>query len=368
MAPRSIAIMTGGGDAPGLNAVIRAVVKHGVSVLGWRVFGIKHSFDGLFTDPPGVIELNRDHVRGILRFGGTILGTTNAGNPFDYGRPGHKRDVSAEVVERLHLLGCEGLIAIGGDGTQVICARLAKERGLKVVGVPKTIDNDINATEQCFGFDSAMAYATDAVDRLHSTAESHDRVMVVEVMGRHAGWIALGAGIAGGADAVLIPEIPFELEPLIAKIGRRKAVHRGFSIVVVAEGAMPKGGRAFMEKTFNSGTLKLGGMGRHVAEAIAQATQIETRYTVLGHLLRGGTPTAHDRLLATRFGSQAVELVHRNKWGRMVAFRDGRIGDVPIDEAAKGFRAVDPKGDLVSTARGMGIVFGDETAEQDLRE
>jgi ATP-dependent phosphofructokinase / diphosphate-dependent phosphofructokinase len=365
---RSIAIMTGGGDAPGLNAVIRAVVKRGVSVLGWRVVGIAHSFDGLFTDPPGIIELNRDHVRGILRFGGTILGTTNAGNPFHYGKAGEQVDRSAEVVKRLQLIGCEGLIAIGGDGTQGICAKLAAERGLKVVGVPKTIDNDINATEQCFGFDTAMAYATDAVDRLHSTAESHDRVMVVEVMGRHAGWIALASAIAGGADAVLIPEIPFTLDGVIAKIHRRKLVHRGFSIVVVAEGAIPVGGQAFMEKTFNSGTLKLGGIGRHVAEEIARRTNIETRYTVLGHLLRGGAPTAHDRLLATRFGNHAVELVHRGQWGRMVAMVKGRMTDVSIEEAARGFRAVDPNGDMVATARGMGIVFGDETPEQDLRE
>jgi ATP-dependent phosphofructokinase / diphosphate-dependent phosphofructokinase len=368
MSQRSIAIMTGGGDAPGLNAVIRAVVKRGVSVLGWRVIGIRNSLDGLFTDPPGIIELNRDHVRGILRFGGTILGTTNTGNPFQYGPKGARSDRSAEVVDRLRLIGCEGLIAIGGDGTMSICDRLAKEHGLKVVGVPKTIDNDISATEQCFGFDTAMAYATDAVDRLHTTAEAHDRVMVVEVMGRHAGWIALGSGIAGGADAILIPEIPFRLEPVIAKIHRRKAVHRGFSVVVVAEGAMPVGGEAFMEKTFGSGTLKLGGIGCHVAEQIATLTRIETRYTVLGHLLRGGAPTAYDRLLSTRFGSHAIELVDQKRWGRMVAFVGGELSDVPLEQAASGYRAVDPSGDLVETARGMGIVLGDETAEQDLRE
>jgi ATP-dependent phosphofructokinase / diphosphate-dependent phosphofructokinase len=368
MTQRSIAIMTGGGDAPGLNAVIRAVVKRAVSVLGWRVLGIRNSLDGLFTDPPGIIDLDRDHVRGILRFGGTILGTTNTGDPFSYGPKGARVDRSAEVVGRLASLGCEGLIAIGGDGTMAICDRLAREHGLKVVGVPKTIDNDIHGTEQCFGFDTAMAYATDAVDRLHTTAESHDRVMVVEVMGRHAGWIALAAGIAGGADAVLIPEIPFSLEPVIAKIHRRKAVHRGFSIVVVAEGAVPVGGQAFMQKTFRSGALKLGGVGRHVAEEIANLTQIETRYTVLGHLLRGGAPTAHDRLLSTRFGSHAVTLVDQGRWGRMVASVDGDISDVPIAEAAKGFRAVDPHGDMITVARGMGIVLGNETAEQNLRE
>jgi 6-phosphofructokinase 1 len=368
MPTRTIAEMTGGGDAPGLNAVIRAVVKRGVSVHRWRVLGIRNSLDGLFTDPPGVIDLGRDHVRGILRFGGTILGTTNSGNPFHFGPKGAQVDRSAEVVARLAGLGCEGLIAIGGDGTMAICDRLSKERSLRVVGVPKTIDNDIRATEQCFGFDSAMAYATDAVDRLHTTAEAHDRVMVVEVMGRHAGWIALGAGIAGGADAILVPEIPFHLEPVIAKIHRRKSVLRGFSIVVVAEGAVPVGGQPFMEKTFVSGTLKLGGIGRHVAEEIAHQTRIETRYTILGHLLRGGAPTAHDRLLASRFGNHAVDLVHQGRWNRMVAFVGGRITDVPIAEAASGYRSVDPKGDLVATARGMGIVFGDETADQELRE
>ncbi len=363
-APRTIGIMTGGGDAPGLNAVIRVVVKRGVTNLGWRVLGIEHSFDGLFADPPGVKALGRDDVRGILRRGGTILGTTNRGDPFAFeGEDGVVRDVSAETVARLQGLGCEGLIGIGGDGTQSICARLSERHGLKVVGVPKTIDNDILATDATFGFDSAVAYATDAVDRLHSTAEAHDRVMVVEVMGRHAGWIALEAGVAGGADIVLIPEIPFRMEPVIAKVLRRRIRRRGFSIIVVAEGAVPAGGQIFEQKVSGGSAVKLGGAGRFVSEEIARRTGLDTRYTVLGHLLRGGTPSHADRILATRFGNHAVDLVLENRWGRMVAMQQGRITDVPIADVARGFRTIDPGADLVRAARGVGIVFGDENED-----
>jgi ATP-dependent phosphofructokinase / diphosphate-dependent phosphofructokinase len=362
-ARRTIAVMTGGGDAPGLNAAIRAIVKRGVSVLGWRVIGVEHSFDGLFADPPGVSDLGREDVRGILRRGGTILGTTNRGDPFAFEcDDGVVRDVSHEVVERLAKLGVEGLIGIGGDGTQSICARLAERHGLKVVGVPKTIDNDIRATDATFGFDTAVAYATDAVDRLHTTAEAHDRVMVVEVMGRHAGWIALESGVAGGADVVLIPEIPFRFEPVIAKVTRRRVRRRGFSIIVVAEGAAPAGGEIITHQVAG-GAVKLGGMGQFVAEEIGRRTSLDTRITVLGHLLRGGTPTHVDRLLATRFGNHAVDLVLANRWGRMVAIRDGAITDVPLTDAASGYRSVDPECDLVRAARGMGIVFGDEPDE-----
>jgi 6-phosphofructokinase 1 len=361
-ATKTVALMTGGGDAPGLNAVIRAVVKRGVTGLGWRVLGIEHSFDGLFADPPGVTELGRDDVRGILRRGGTILGTTNQGDPFAFaGDDGVVRDVSAEVVARLNRLGCEGLIGIGGDGTQSICQKLAERHGLKVVGVPKTIDNDILATDATFGFDTAVAYATEAVDRLHTTAEAHDRVMVVEVMGRHAGWIALEAGVAGGADVVLIPEIPFRIEPIVAKVLRRRTRRRGFSIIVVAEGATPHGGQAFEQKVSGGSAVKLGGAGRFVAEEIARRTGLDTRYTVLGHLLRGGTPSHNDRLLATRFGNHAVELVLQGRWGRMVAIQGGKMTDVPLAEVARGTRTVDPQCDLLRAARGVGVVFGDET-------
>jgi phosphofructokinase-like protein len=361
-ATRTVALMTGGGDAPGLNAVIRAVVKRGVTSLGWRVLGIEYSFDGLFADPPGVKELGRDDVRGILRRGGTILGTTNRGDPFSFpNEDGTMRDVSRETVERLAKLGCEGLIAIGGDGTQGICARLAEQYGLKVIGVPKTIDNDILATEATFGFATAVSFATEAVDRLHTTAEAHDRVMVVEVMGRHAGWIALECGVAGGADAILIPEIPFRMEPIVAKVLRRRVRRRGFSIIVVAEGATAAGGQVFEQAVSGGTAVKLGGVGRFVAEEIARRTSLDTRFTVLGHLLRGGNPTHEDRLLATRFGSHAVDLVLANRWGRMVAVRDGRITDVPLADVARGYRTVDPSCDLVRAARGVGIAFGDES-------
>ncbi len=363
VAKRTLAVMTGGGDAPGLNAVIRAVVKRGVTVNGWRILGIRHSFDGLYEGPEGVIDLNRDHVRGILRLGGTILGTTNSGDPFNYTLPdGARGDLAAETVKRLKELGVEGLIAIGGDGTHDICARLARDYGLKVIGVPKTIDNDILATDMTFGFDTAVAYATDAVDRLHTTAESHDRVMVVEVMGRNAGWIALASGVAGGADVVLIPEIPFSMDAVIAKVLRRRKARRGFSIIVVAEGAKEAGGGLHTQIMKASGAVKLGGIGRHVAEAVAERTGIETRFTVLGHLLRGGTPTAFDRLLATRFGNAAVELAERDAWNRMVAMKDGRITSVPLESVAGGTRSVDPACDLVAAARGMGIAFGDEAS------
>jgi ATP-dependent phosphofructokinase / diphosphate-dependent phosphofructokinase len=359
-APRTIAVMTGGGDAPGLNAVLRAVVKRGATALGWRVLGIENSFDGLFAAEGGVRELGREDVRGILRRGGTILGTTNRGDQFAYPvEGGGTKDVSAEVAARLRALGCEGVVAIGGDGTQTICAKIARAHGLKVVGVPKTIDNDIKATELTFGFDTAVAFATEAVDRLHTTAESHDRVMVVEVMGRHAGYIALHAGVAGGADAILVPEIPYRAEPIVAKVLRRRTRKRGFSIVVVAEGARPIGGDA-ATKTTASGAVKLGGAGALVADAIARRTGIDTRVIVLGHLLRGGTPTAFDRVLATRFGNRAVDLVASGSWGRMVAMVEGRITDVPLEDAADGFRTLDPDDDLIRAARGVGVVFGDE--------
>jgi phosphofructokinase-like protein len=361
---KTVAIMTGGGDAPGLNAVIRAVVKRGVSSLNWRVLGLEDSFDGLLEIPRRVRELHRNSVRGILTRGGTILGTTNHGNPFAFtdaeGRP---FDRSAEAVAILRELGCEGLIAIGGEGTMGICARLMIEHGLPVVGVPKTIDNDIPGTELTFGFDTAMAFATEAVDRLHATAESHERVMVLEVMGRHAGHLALGAGVGGGADVILVPEIPFRLEPIVAKIRRRKEFRRHFSIVVVAEGALPAGGAAKTKANPGGQKHSLGGMGQFVAEEIATRTGLETRCTVLGHLQRGGTPTPFDRVLASRMGNAAVELVMAGRFGRMVAIVNGAMSDIAMaDLQASTCRPIQVEGDLVRTARGMGIVFGDESA------
>jgi 6-phosphofructokinase 1 len=360
---KTIAIMTGGGDAPGLNAVIRAVVKYGVSVLGWDVIGIEDSLDGLLETPRRVRQLGRDDVRGILRLGGTILGTTNRGNPFSYLKDGVPTDRSAELKEAFQDLGCDGMIAVGGDGTMGIASRLMDELGIPVVGVPKTIDNDIPGTDVTFGFDTAVSFATDAVDRLHATAEAHDRVMVVEVMGRDAGHIALWAGVGGGADVILIPEIPFRWEPILGKIKRRKAYRRYFSIVVVAEGAHPDGEPAIRQQSPGTPGWKLGGIGDLVAHTIAERTNVEARCTVLGHLQRGGNPTAFDRVLATRLGAAAVELVEAGDWGKMVAVVDGRVSSVTFD-AIKGLppRTVSLQSDLIRAARGMGITFGDEAS------
>ena len=352
---RTIAIMTGGGDAPGLNAVIRAVVKRSVTQLGWKVLGIEDSFDGLFEEPLGVHSMDRDTVRGILRLGGTILGTTNRGNPFD------APDRAAEVTRRLRALGVDGLIACGGEGTMGICWRLMRETGMPVIGVPKTIDNDIPFTDVTFGFDTAMSYATDAVDRLHTTAEAHERVMVLELMGRHAGFLALHAGVAGGADVILIPEIPFRLDAVLGKLQRRSLKKRVFSIVVVSEGARPDGGDLFYRSDSGPGSLKLGGVGRYVAEEIARRTPFDTRFIVLGHLQRGGSPTAFDRILATRCGNHAVDLALANHWGRMVAVVDGRMSSVPLEAVGEApARQVTPDDDTLLAARGLGIVFGDE--------
>lgn len=361
MSNKTIAIMTGGGDAPGLNAAIRAVVKHGVTERGWTVIGIEDSLNGLLEDEPRVRLLDREDVRGILRLGGTILGTTNRGDPFAFQTGGRRVDRSAHLKEAFRRLGCEGLVAVGGDGTMNISARLMSELGIPVIGVPKTIDNDIPATEITFGFDSAASFATDAVDRLHATAEAHDRVMVVEVMGRDAGHIALWAAVGGGADVALIPEIPFRWEPVLGKIRRRKECLRYFSIVVAAEGAYPVGGQPLSKVKPGSDKSQLGGIGDLVARTISEQVDVEARCTVLGHLQRGGNPTAFDRVLATRMGSHAVELAAEGRWGRMVAMVDGRISSVPLDQVAgKPPRTVALDSDLVRAARGMGIALGDE--------
>jgi 6-phosphofructokinase 1 len=360
---RRIGILTGGGDCPGLNAVIRAAVKHGVSKLGWEMLGIRDSFNGLFSKPYDVQNLVRDSVRGILSKGGTILGTTNRGDPFDF--PVKNADGSVSLVDRsdelreaMRILELEGFIVIGGDGTLRIAHRL-QSKGVQVVGVPKTIDNDISATDYTFGFSTAVEVATEAIDRLHSTAESHDRVMVVEVMGRDCGWIALHAGMAGGADAILIPEIPYDIQRVCDKVRRRQAAGRFFSIVVVAEGAFPQGGQPrYLEPHVHGGMPRLGGSGADVARQIAQITELETRVTVLGHLLRGGTPSAFDRILATRYGSAAIDLVRANRWGRMVALKGSTIGSVPIEDAIGAAKRVPPSGEMVETARSMGIEFG----------
>lgn len=355
---KTIAVMTGGGDAPGLNAVIRAVVKRGVSEKGWKVLGLEDSFDGLMDSPQRVRPLTNEDTRGILRLGGTILGTTNRGDPFNL-RGGE--DKSLDVADALRALGIEGMIAIGGDGTLAICYRLMQTRGIPVIGVPKTIDNDVPHTEMTFGFDTAMSYACDAVDRLHSTAESHERVMVLEVMGRDAGHLALHAALSGGADVCLIPEIPWRVDSVLSKLHARRKMGRLFSIIVVAEGAKPEGSQSFYSAQPGSDVLRLGGIGRFVAEEITEGSGLETRYQVLGHLQRGGSPSPFDRILATRLGSAAIEMAERGEWGRMVSILDGKVASVPLEDVGTApARGVDPEGDIVRTARGVGITFGDE--------
>ncbi|MFT7617768.1 MAG: phosphofructokinase-like protein [Planctomycetota bacterium] len=351
---RTIAINTGGGDCPGLNAVIRSIVKRGRIHLNWKIIGIEDSFNGLLEDKMRIMDLTRSSIAGALTRGGTILGTTNRGNPFDV----NGVDRSDRIVERLNELGCEGLIALGGDGSMAICHQLAEKFGLKVIGVPKTIDNDLKGTDETFGFNSAVEFATLAVDRLHSTAESHDRIMVLEVMGRDAGFIALHAGVAGGADAILIPEIPFDLDIVAKTVMDRQAMGRHFSIVVVAEGAYPKGGGR-VEDGKGGVAGHLGGVGRYVSEKLSELTGIDSRETVLGHLQRGGIPTAYDRILASRLGNHAVDLVEAGRWGRMVVMENHKVSSIPMVEAIGGTRNVAPESDLVATARNVGITFGD---------
>ena len=357
---RRIAINTGGGDAPGLNAVIRAVVR-AAGQRGWEVYGIRDAYDGLFEEG-GVRLLDRAAVRGITHLGGTILGTTSRGNPLQYAvkQPdGSVRyeDRSQAVIDRLHELGIDTLIAVGGDGSLEIAYGLYR-RGLRVVGVPKTIDNDLEATQLTFGFPTAVETATDAIDKLHSTAESHERVMVVELMGRHAGWIALYAGLAGTADVILIPEIPYDIEKVCAKVQERYEEGQNFAIVVVAEGAFPRGGTPVWKKQ-GSGETTLGGLAHQVAVQIAERTGRETRDLVLGHLQRGGGPTAYDRILALRFGAAAVRLVEEGRYGCMVALAPPRVLAVPLDEAISRTKLVPLDGDLVATARALGISLGD---------
>jgi len=359
---KTIAILTGGGDCPGLNAVIRGVVRSAVGKHGWRVIGIEDGFEGLV----GKIrwrELTLDSVRGILPRGGTILGTSNRGNPFSYpvevnGKV-ELRDVSDQIIQGFRELGADVLIAVGGDGTLKIAQGLF-EKGLPVVGVPKTIDNDLRATDVTFGYRTAVAIVTEALDRLHTTAESHQRAMVVEVMGRDAGWIALESGIAGSADVILIPEIPYRVERICQAIERRWKQGSRFSILVVAEGAKPIDGEKILQKSAaeNLGIERLGGIGHTVAYQLGRCLDMETRVVTLGHLQRGGTPDAYDRILASRFGVKAVDLIARQLFGRMVALRGRQVIDVEIASAVSQLNLVDPDGELVTTAESLGIMLG----------
>lgn len=359
---KTIAILTGGGDCPGLNAVIRGVVRAAVLKRDWKVLGIADGFDGL-VEGPRIIPLDMAAVKGILPRGGTILGTSNRGNPFAYpvreGGEVKLMDVSQRVVENFRQVGAEALIAVGGDGTLKI-ARQLNDRGMPMVGVPKTIDNDLRGTDVTFGYNTAVGVVTEALDRLHTTAESHNRVMVVEVMGRDAGWIALESGIAGSADVILIPEIPFDMEKVCRAILARKARGSRFSIVVVSEGAFPAGGGKIVQLTAdqNLGVERLGGMGQWVATEIARRLGIETRTVVLGHVQRGGTPSPFDRILGSRFGTKAVELVEQGRFGEMVALRGREVRAVAIEEAVGELNRVDPQGELIRTAEDLGVMVG----------
>jgi len=359
---KRVGILTGGGDAPGLNAVIRAAVKTAISVYDCGVFGIKNGYDG-FLEEDGIVPLGMEEVRGILPRGGTILGAANRGNPYarKVMRDGREVtiDVSEEIVKGIKKLKLDALLVLGGDGTLHIAHKLC-QKGVPVIGVPKTIDNDIGGTEVTFGFDTALNIATEALDRLHTTAESHHRVMLLELMGRDAGFIALQAGISGGADVILIPEIPFKFESIMAKIRERAEKGRKFSILAVSEGAKPLGGtQTFSRKGDEIYTPRLGGIGQVVAEYI-EKQGFESRVTVLGHLQRGGTPTSFDRSLATRYGAAAVRLAARGGFDRMVALQSGRITDISLAEATAVPKCVKLDDDAVITARNVGISFGDE--------
>jgi phosphofructokinase-like protein len=357
-----IAISTGGGDAPGLNAVIRAAVLSAVN-RGWEVLGIKRGYAGLLGEDD-VIPLTKDSVRGIAHLGGTILRTTSRGNPFHYPRKLSdgsifEEDRSDELIANARELGIDAIITIGGDGSLAIGKALC-DKGLNVVGVPKTIDNDVSGTITTFGFDTAVNTALEAIDRLHTTAESHDRVIVLEVMGRDAGFIALHSGLAGSADVILIPEIPYDIMRVCQKIERRDRAGRHFSIVVVAEGAFPKGGQvSLIGESLPGEARRLGGLCEPIAREISRITGKESRSLVLGHLQRGGMPTGYDRLLATRFGGAAVRAVADQKWGHMVALQSPNIVTIPIEEALREPKRVELDHDTVQTARACGVSFGD---------
>ncbi|XXF75205.1 ATP-dependent 6-phosphofructokinase [Myxococcaceae bacterium GXIMD 01537] len=358
---KRVAINTGGGDAPGLNAVIRAATLAAIE-RGWEVYGIRHGYRGLL-DTKDLVPLTRDSVRGITHLGGTILGTASKGNPFEFPvqTPEGVRltDVSDKVVENFHAKQLDALICIGGDGSMRLAQKFI-QKGIPIVGVPKTIDNDLSGTVATFGFDTAVTTATDAIDKVHSTAESHERVMVVEVMGRYAGWIALSSGVAGTADIILIPEIPFDMEKVCAKVMERERAGRHFSIVVVAEGATPKGGHLTVRGPKEAGReVQLGGIGQSVADEISRRTGKETRSLVLGHLQRGGGPTSFDRLIGLRFGAAAVRTLAEGQVNVMIALDPPTVKTIPLMTAIERMKSVPLDSDTVLTARALGICLGD---------
>jgi 6-phosphofructokinase 1 len=359
---RSIAILTGGGDCPGTNAVIRAVVKKAVLELGAEIIGIEDGFEGLIQHRWR--QLHYADVSGILTVGGTILGTSNKADPYRYavekGESLRFRDVSKTVISNLKKLGVECLVCIGGDGTLFIANRFHKD-GVPIVAIPKTIDNDLRGTDVTFGFDTAVSIAAEAIDRVHSTAQSHHRVMIVEVMGRTAGWIALYSGVAAGGDIILIPEIPYNIESVAGKVRQRHKIGKRFSIVVVSEGAKPIGGEVVVQKIVKDSPeqVRLGGISFILGHQIEQVTGVETRQVVLGHLQRGGSPTPTDRVLATRLGTKAVEMIENKEFGYMAGVNGRRLVSVPLEKVAKGPKTVPLHHPLIQSARSVGTSFGD---------
>ena len=357
-----IAILTGGGDCPGMNAVIRAVAKKAILEYGLEVIGIEDGYEGTIHSRHR--RLQYDDVSGIITLGGTILGTSNTANPYRYPlRRGDKlefQDISHQAISNIKKLEIDCLVCIGGDGTLSIASRLFKD-GVAIIGVPKTIDNDLRGTDITVGFDSAVYIATEGIDRIHTTAQSHHRVMIVEVMGRHAGWIALHAGIAGGGDIVLIPEIPYDIDVIVEKVKERNKKGKRFSIIVVSEGAKPKGGDIVIKRVVEESTdrVRLGGIGFVLGSQIEKLTGIETRAVTMGHLQRGGVPTPFDRILATRLGTKAVEMIANERYGYMAGVKGDSLVEVSLEDVAKGTRKIPLGHPLIRSARSVGTCFGD---------
>jgi phosphofructokinase-like protein len=363
---KRIGVLTGGGDCPGLNAVLRAIVKTAYNDYNLKIIGFLDGYEGLVENR--FRELDTKDVSGILASGGTILGTSNRADPFHYpvleGDDYIYLDRSSQAVRNFETLGLDALIAIGGDGTMAASAGMI-DKGLPIVGVPKTIDNDLVGTDVTFGFDSALATATEAIDKIHSTAQSHHRVMIVEVMGRYAGWLALLSGVAGGGDIILMPEFPYDIDAICEQVKTRNAMGKNFSIVVVGEGSKSMGGEQVVSRTVKGSpdAVRLGGISHQVAAQIEGLTNIECRVTILGHLVRGGSPTAFDRILATRFGSESVRMVARQEFGRMVAMKNGEISFTPIKDVAGKLRLIPPDYPLLKTAQSLGICLGRTAGE-----
>ncbi len=359
---KKIGVITGGGDCPGLNAVLRAVVKTAVGKYNCEVIGFKDGYHGLVLNE--WVKLDLSKASGILDRGGTILGSSNRDNPFNFKIEENGAvtyvDKSDQVMSNINSHGIEAMVLIGGDGT-LTSARDFSHKGLNVVAVPKTIDNDLSATDFTFGFMTAVDTATEALDKLHTTAESHHRIMVLEVMGRYAGWIALESGIAGGADMIVIPEIPYDIQKIASKALERHKAGKNFSIVVVAEGAKPKGGTMVVSQVVKDSPdpIRLGGIGQKIAQDLTEITGIDSRVTVLGHLQRGGRPIPYDRILSTRYGVAAVELIRQGKYGMMVSLQGNELGAVPIEEAVGQLKTVPPDSELIRIARSIGVEFGE---------